>query len=185
MPKLILGGAAVLLLTLAGIALWLDRPAPTQANAASAPSAEKIDATAGAIYSVRFADLDGQEQALGQWQHKLLVINFWATWCAPCLKEMPILAKLQAKYGPQGLQIVGIAVDSRSNVANFSQKSPVGYPLLVDEAQAIEFSKRLGNRLGLLPFTIVLRPGGEVIFTRLGVITEVEMIDLIVNNPVK
>ena len=185
MPKLIVA-ALVLLAALAGIALWVGQSAgtaPAPASEAKVPfgeKMEKVDATPGAIYSVQFADMDGKQRTLGEWQHKLLIINFWATWCAPCKEEMPIFAKLQKDFGPNGLQIVGIAADSRLNVSNFADKMPVGYPLLPDEARAIEFSKRLGNRLGLLPFTIVLRPGGDVIFTRLGVVTEMEMRDLAV-----
>jgi len=183
MPRLILGLGVVLFLLLAGIALWLDRPT---AGVPFRPSpSEKIDVTAGAIYSARFADMAGNEQELGQWQHRLLVINFWATWCAPCKEEMPMLARMQEKYRAQGLQIVGVAVDSHENVAKFSQNLPVGYPLLADELRAIEFSKRLGNRLGLLPFTVAVQPGGKVIFSRLGIIPESEMIDLIVKNTVK
>ncbi len=181
MPKLIVGAGAALMVALAGIALWLDRsPGATSSNTAPAilSVAEKVDATSGAIYSVQFSDVDGKQRTLGEWQHKLLVINFWATWCAPCKEEMPIFAKLQREYGSRGLQIIGIAADSKLNVVNFSQKFPVGYPLLPDEARAIELSKRLGNRLGLLPFTIVLKPGGEPVFTRLGVITESEMRDI-------
>ena len=96
-----------------------------------------------------------------------------------------MLAKLQEKYRTNGLQIVGIAVDSRENVAKFAQKSPVGYPLLLDELRAIAFSKRLGNRLGLLPFTVVIPPGGKVIFSQMGIVNEVEMIDLIIKNSIK
>jgi peroxiredoxin len=98
---------------------------------------------------------------------------------------MPMLAKMQQKYRTQGLQIVGIAVDSRENVANFAKKSPVSYPLLPDQARAIEFSKRLGNRLGLLPFTVVVKPGGDVLFSRLGRVTEEEMTEIITKNAIK
>jgi thiol-disulfide isomerase/thioredoxin len=141
-----------------------------------------VDASPGAIYSIRFSGLDGKQHELGEWQHKLLVINFWATWCDPCKEEMPLLAKLQAEFGSRNLQIVGIAVDSTLNVANFAKKYPTGYPLLPDEPRAIEFSKRLGNRLGLLPYTIVLKPGGQPIFSRLGVVTEGEMRELFAKN---
>lgn len=183
MPRLILGFGAVLLLVLATLALWLDQPTASVAFRASPD--QKIEVTAGAIYSARFTDTDGNEQTLGQWQHRLLVLNFWATWCGPCKDEMPMLARMQEKYAVQGLQIVGIAVDSRENVAKFSQNSPVGYPLLPDEVRAIEFSKRLGNRLGLLPFTVVVKPGGEVIFSRVGTIAEPEMIDFVMKNAIK
>jgi len=181
---LILGLGAALLLVLAVLALWLDRQTVNPSHRDSFAQ-EKIDVSAGAIYSARFTDTDGKDQVLGQWQHQLLVINFWATWCAPCKEEMPMFAKMQKEYRAQGLQIIGIAVDSRENVLNFAQKFPVGYPLFPDELRAIEFSRRLGNRLGLLPFTVVVRPGGDVIFSRTGIMTESEMIDLIVKGGVK
>jgi len=187
--KLILAAGVSLMVCFATIAVWLDRPASRKAAADSAGSVvdasrpqATTDATAGAIYSARFTDLEGREHILGEWQHKLVLINFWATWCAPCKEEMPMLAKLQENYASHGLKVIGIAADSRLNVANFAKLLPNSYLLIPEEAGAIEFSRRLGNRLGLLPFTIVIKPGGEVIFTRLGRVTEAEMIELIDKN---
>lgn len=139
-------------------------------------------ATPSVIYATSFPDLNGQPQSLGQWSNKLLVINFWATWCAPCLEEMPIFVRMQEQYGAKGLQIVGIAADSSLNAAKFAQKLKINYPILPDEARAIEFSKRTGNRLGLLPYTIILNAKGDVILTKLGVIQETEISEIIKNN---
>lgn len=139
---------------------------------AEAARASTPDVTPGVIYTASFNDVDGKSQSLGQWQKKLLVINFWATWCAPCKEEMPIFAKLQQNLASKNVQFIGIAADSRINVVNFSQKMPVGYPLYPDESAAIDFSKRLGNRLGLLPHTVVVAPGGEVVYAKLGQIVE-------------
>ena len=187
--KWILAGGVALMVGLAGVALWLDRPAPDSTQSrnplASSEALGKVDATAGAIYAARFTDSNGKEHVLGEWQHKLLLINFWATWCGPCKEEMPMLAKMQEKHAANGLQIVGIAADSAANVANYAGSVLPAYPWLPDEAGAMEFSKRLGNRLGLLPFTIVLKPGGEVIYTRLGVISEAELTDLVAKHTVK
>ncbi len=167
-PTLMVVCAAVFMLTLAGVALLIgrsDTPPPELDKTA-------IDVNAGSIYTSSFPDPQGRPQSLGQWQHKLLVINFWATWCGPCKEEMPIFDELQKKYAANGLQVVGIAADNALNVANFEKSLPVSYPLLPDETRAIEFSKRLGNRLGLLPHTVIVRPGGEVIRTQLGIINE-------------
>jgi thiol-disulfide isomerase/thioredoxin len=139
-------------------------------------------ATPSVIYATSFPDLKGQPQSLGQWSNKLLVINFWATWCAPCLEEMPIFVRLQAQYGAKGLQIVGIAADSSPNAAKFVEKLKINYPVLPDESRAIEFSKRTGNRLGLLPYTIILNAKGEVVLTKLGVFKEAEITEIIKNN---
>lgn len=174
-----LGAGAGLLITLAGVAWWLDRQG---ANVRDDAASRQVDVSSAVIYATSFPDLAGNPQSLGQWQNKLLIVNFWATWCAPCKEEMPLLAKLQAEFGPKGLQIVGIAIDSQANVAKFNLGSPTGYPLLPEEARAIDFSRRLGNRLGLLPYTVVIRAGGEVIFTRMGVVREAEMLQLIKNN---
>ena len=93
-----------------------------------------------------------------------------------------MLRDLQAKFGSRGLQIVGIAADTQSNVANFGKSIDINYPLLVAETGAIDFSKRLGNRLGLLPHTLVLKPGGEIIFVKLGAVSEAEMAEIITKN---
>ena len=159
--------------TLSGITLAANVQNADKSTVAIAQTS-KPDVTAGVIYTAAFTDVNGQSQSLGQWQKKLLVINFWATWCAPCKEEMPIFAKLQQQFARNGVQFVGIAADSRANVVNFSQKTQVGYPLYPSESGAIDFSKRLGNRLGLLPHTVVVAPGGEVVYTKLGQITEVD-----------
>lgn len=178
MQKLLIGFTA-LLLALAGVTLWLgsDKGTPPLLMAPAA-----IEATPGVIYAARFPDVDGIDQSLGQWQQKLLVINFWATWCGPCREEMPLLSKLQSEFASSGLQIVGIAADSRANVVNFVKSSPVTYPVLPDESGAIAFMKRLGNPAGLMPYTVVLKPHGQVIFARLGAVTETEMRSFMIKN---
>ena len=184
MPARLVFAAVCLLVALAGIALWLDRStlATLQSAEKSASASGEIAASPGAIYSAKFTDLQGKSQTLGQWEQKLLVINFWATWCGPCKEEIPVLVKLQNKFGGRGVQFIGIAADSAANVANFSKNVTTNYPLLIDETGAIAFSKRLGNRLGLLPHTVVLLPGGEVIYNKLGAITERELDNIIDNN---
>ena len=182
MPKFLALAVVVGLLTLAVAALMLD-PAPAAQNlVGAAGTREGISAGPGVIYATKFPDAQGQSQALAQWDRRLLVVNFWATWCGPCKEEMPLLKKLQSEFGDRGLQIVGIAADTQSNVANFGKNIGINYPLLVAETGAIDFSRRLGNRLGLLPHTLVLRPGGEIIFSRLGPVTEAEMAEIFTKN---
>lgn len=175
-PWRLVGVGVGVLLAFALVAFWMARDESLSEK--SAPGGGRM--TSGAIYATAFSDEAGVSQALGKWEKKLLVINFWATWCAPCLEEMPMLSQLQTEFGPKGLQIIGIAADNLLNVSNFSKKSPVVYPLLIDERGAVEFSKRLGNRLGLLPYTIIIRPGGDVIREKLGPISDAEIRELAV-----
>lgn len=184
MPKYLLIAIVCVLGALASAALWLDRDGSGTGWRTEKSIAETQDITAspGAVYSTKFPDMKGNIQSLGQWDRKLLIVNFWATWCGPCKEEIPILIKLQSTFGARGLQIVGIAADSPAKVVNFSESVRMNYPVLVDEAGALEFSRRLGNRLGLLPHTVVFRPGGEVIYAKLGPITEIELGDIIDKN---
>lgn len=145
---------------LAGLAIWLDR-AP-----AGFPVPPPL--SGGALYAASFPDLNRREQSLGQWPQDWLLINFWATWCAPCREEMPILAKLQHKNMQRRFKVLGIAADSPANVANFAKDAKIDYLLYADEARAMEFSKRLGNTSGALPYSVLVQPGGEIVWTRSG-----------------
>jgi thiol-disulfide isomerase/thioredoxin len=170
----IVGGLAALAMTIGWLTGQHQAPAKAAQEKMSAPTAiaAPADLTPSVLYATTFTGLDGRTVSLGQWQNQVLVLNFWATWCGPCKEEMPIFDRLQKKIGAKGVQIVGIAADSTAKVANFSKQLPVSYPLLPDEAGAIELSKRLGNRLGLLPHTIVVLPGGEIAHSKLGLIDE-------------
>jgi thiol-disulfide isomerase/thioredoxin len=108
---------------------------------------------------VSLPDLDGKEQALGQWKGKVLIVNFWATWCVPCREEMPEFVKLQKEFGDRGVQFVGIAVDDPAKVRQFAAELGLNYPALIGGYGAIELSKSLGNRVGALPYTLVRPPG--------------------------
>jgi thiol-disulfide isomerase/thioredoxin len=174
--KQVVIGVTAIMVGLATIAVFIGR------TGAPAPAPVASGASSGVIYTASFPNMEGVPQSLGRWQQKLLVINFWATWCAPCKEEMPLLIKLQEKYRDRGLQIVGIAADSPENVANFSKKLAISYPVLADEAHAIEFSRRLGNRAGLLPHTVVVKAGGDVVLAQLGKISEAEFETVILNN---
>lgn len=120
---------------------------------------------------------DGKPQALAQWQGKIVVVNYWATWCPPCREEMPALTRLSRKFGDKGVQFVGIAIDSVDNVQKFI-KSPAGsaaaaaYPLLVGATDALEQSKALGNERQSLPFTIIIDRQGRHYYSRIGAIDE-------------
>lgn len=121
-----------------------------------------------AVLNLVLPDAQGHEQALAQWRGKVLVVNFWATWCAPCREEMPQFVATQARDGAKGLQFVGIAVDDPAKVQAFAHELKLNYPALIGGYGAIELSKTLGNDLAALPFTVVVDRGGRVVETQLG-----------------
>ncbi|MEP7275018.1 MAG: redoxin family protein [Betaproteobacteria bacterium] len=130
-----------------------------------APSAGK-DATA--LFAVTLPDLDGREQKLEQWRGKVLVVNFWATWCAPCREEMPQFIRSQAELGAKGLQFVGIAVDQADKAKQFAKEINLNYPTLVGGMDSLKLSSALGNDLMALPFTVVVGRDGNIVHTQLG-----------------
>ncbi|HET7775782.1 MAG TPA: TlpA disulfide reductase family protein [Azospira sp.] len=129
---------------------------------------EAPPAAVAQLLQLQLPDMEGHPQALSQWQGKVRVINFWATWCPPCREEMPEFSRLQTDLGPQGVQFVGIAVDGADSVRDFSRQTPVSYPLLLATPEAVANLKALGNSLGGLPFTLVVDRQGRARHIRLG-----------------
>lgn len=126
-----------------------------------APDEGEIDA-AQLLFALNLPDAQGFATGLDQLRGKPLVVNFWATWCPPCVEEMPELSELHQKYRDRGLQVVGLGVDSPDNIRKFSEQRPVAYPLLVAGAGGSELSRRFGNRAGGLPYTVVIDRSGRV-----------------------
>jgi thiol-disulfide isomerase/thioredoxin len=120
------------------------------------------------LLGLALPDIDGHEQRLAQWRGKVLIVNFWATWCEPCRKEMPEFVTAQQAYGGKGLQFVGIAIDQPDKIRQFSQDLKVNYPSLVGGYGALELSKTLGNTLMALPFTVVVDRDGRVAYAQMG-----------------
>lgn len=128
-----------------------------------------------AVLSLVLPDGTGKEVRFEQWRGRVLVVNFWATWCAPCREEMPEFVRLQEELGGRGLQFVGIAVDQADKVLTFGREINVNYPLVIGGYGAMELSKVLGNRLNALPFTVVFNRTGGVAHVQLGPLKEKEL----------
>ena len=109
-----------------------------------------------------YEDIEGVMRQSSEWDDNILVLNFWANWCPPCRAETPAFVALQEQYADRGIQFVGLAVDEKDLVIDFADTYGVNYPMLLGDLQAVELSKQLGNRLGGLPYTVVVRPGGEL-----------------------
>jgi len=127
------------------------------------------------LLSARFPDLSGRVRRLNEWSGQILVCNFWATWCPPCVEEIPVLGEARRRFAANGVEVVGIAIDSAANVAKFSKKTPLTYPILVADAQGLDLLRKLGNRSGGLPFTVVLDRSGSIVGTKLGAFETAEL----------
>jgi thiol-disulfide isomerase/thioredoxin len=120
---------------------------------------------------VRLPDLEGQTVASNAWAGKVVVLNFWATWCPACLREMPMLDELQRGIDPGRLNVVGIAIDAPDAVERFLAENRVEYQVVLGDAETVDLSRRLGNRTGGLPFTVVFDAFGRRAFSHSGEIT--------------
>ena len=124
------------------------------------------------MFALSLPDPQGNTQALSQWRGKILVINFWATWCEPCREEIPGLQRLREKYVGKNVEVVGIAVDSVAKVRDYATQFKIAYPLVVGGMETIELARSLGNKAGGLPFTIVLDARSAIVLSHLGLIKE-------------
>jgi thiol-disulfide isomerase/thioredoxin len=148
---------AVLLLSAAagffGYRYWTTS-AVAGADAAASAAARRPD--------FALADLDGTMQSISKWDGKVLLVNFWATWCEPCRREIPLLDALQGEYGARGLQVIGIAIDEADEVRTFLQSMAVSYPVLVGEQEAVDALAGFGAEMTVLPYTAFVRRDGKI-----------------------
>lgn len=115
-----------------------------------------------ALLAARLLDVKGESQTLESWRGRVLVINFWATWCAPCREEIPEFVRMQDRYRARGLQFVGIAFDQPEKVSEFAREFGINYPLLIGGLDTMALMRETGNRIGVLPFTLVMDRQGHV-----------------------
>ena len=165
--SLILPGLVVALLALgAGLGLaWYLGSSPADP---AEPSVRLIDFT--------LPDLEGEHRTLSDWQGKLIVLNFWATWCPPCRDEIPAFVNLQDHYGPRGVQFVGVAIDeNQAQIREFHDYYFMNYPILLGTNHTMETMRAYGNRIGTLPFTVLIDPEGMILQRKTGAYTHDEL----------
>ena len=124
-------------------------------------------------------DLAGKTHRLADYRGKLVLLNFWATWCPPCRREIPGFIRLQQRYGRQGLQIVGISIDNPEAVARYWQEMKINYPLLLADDSTFALMTAYGNASGGLPYSVLIRPDGGIAAVKLGAYEEPELEKLI------
>ncbi len=117
-------------------------------------------------------DLDGQARQIAEWDGKLIVINFWATWCPPCREEIPVFMAMQAEYADRGLQFIGIALQDAEEVRDYVAETGINYPVLAGYREVVRIARALGNHMGALPYTVIINRNGTVEYTHTGPLDE-------------
>jgi thiol-disulfide isomerase/thioredoxin len=141
-------------------------------RSAAQPITAARDEGAARLMATQLPDLENTPQFIGQWRGKVLVVNFWATWCAPCREEIPIFVRLQDKFRERGLQIVGIAIDRPDNVRPYAAELGMNFPVLIGGSDAIDLTRALGNRGAVLPYTVVIDRDGRIAAVEMGAAKE-------------
>jgi thiol-disulfide isomerase/thioredoxin len=158
-------------------ALILGGAGLAAAAAGAVVGAFTLQARSGAadLLAARFHDLDGRARRLIDWKGRALLCNFWATWCAPCREEIPLLVAAKQKSLSSRVELVGIAIDSVDKIREFSANYKINYPVLVGDAATIGLLRNLGNRAGGLPYTLALDVNGAILQRHLGALTEADL----------
>lgn len=142
--------------------LGVDRWRRSRAPAAGA------DGDLSALWSLNLARPEGGNLALAALRGKPLLINFWATWCAPCVRELPEIDRFHREFGPRGWQVLGLAIDSPTPVREFLARVKVGYPIGLAGLEGTDLVFQLGNPQGGLPFSVMIDAQGKVLHRKLG-----------------
>lgn len=176
------GVASLLTVGLLGYRL-LNHASPESANrppgliASQTMNSEEAKLAVDNIFALILPDLDGRPQPVAQWKGKVLVVNYWASWCKPCVDEMPAFSRLNSHYASWGVQFVGIGLDDEAKVASFIKTTPVSYPVLVAGAA----DPTPGLQVKGLPYTVVIGRDGQIDSTRLGRMDE-ESLELVLRR---
>ena len=123
-------------------------------------------------------DVTGKQRNINEWQGKILIINFWATWCPPCLKEIPEFIKLQNEY-KKDLQFIGIAIEDKQAVEAYLKTININYPMLIGGDEGIVLSRQLGNIVNAVPFTLIVNQQGQIIHRQPGELSSEKIIEII------
>jgi thiol-disulfide isomerase/thioredoxin len=139
-----------------------------QLPAQAAPAAEEASAIPADLPDFTLGDLSGAPRSIRSWPGKSMIVNFWATWCAPCRREIPLLRELQKQHGAEGFQVVGVAVDIREDVIKYAQEIGIDYPVLIGEQDGLDAVNKFGQGSIGFPFTVFTDKDGRIVLFHLG-----------------
>ncbi|MEX0607065.1 MAG: TlpA disulfide reductase family protein [Halofilum sp. (in: g-proteobacteria)] len=178
-PVWLLVVAAALAGLAAGLAvnLWLQQAPETPATTPAGEPEQEVIGEPRPGFTLPAPD--GSERSIGEFDGDVVLINFWATWCAPCVREVPALVETQAALGERGLQVVGVALDDAEPVREFAAEHDINYPLMVGGRDAFDIGSDYGNARGVLPYTVLVDRDGVIRETHLGALTHAQMIELV------
>lgn len=160
---------AVLLAAIGGLALAAGYGAHRWRVSGSTAEAGRL------LWQGRWPDLEGRVRTLGEFRGRVLILNYWATWCAPCREEIPRFVRLDRELGSKGVQFVGIAIDQVDKVRQFAKELDIGYPLLLGGMEALDQTRGLGNAATVLPFTVVFDRSGKIAESLAGDVSEARL----------
>jgi thiol-disulfide isomerase/thioredoxin len=155
-------GLAAIALTFAALGFWASSTQRT-------PPPTSVDPVQ-LFFQSEFPEHAAGLQKMSQWKGKPIIVNFWASWCPPCIREMPELSEFSKEMKKHGVQVIGLGVDTGEHIAEFAKQHPVDYPLYVAGITGSELSRQLGNETGGLPFTIIIGSDGKIKHTYLGLL---------------
>jgi thiol-disulfide isomerase/thioredoxin len=172
--------SAVLLAVALGLALYSKRfePEPkeaAEAAAVDAPASSPAARPEPAIVAFELGDLDGNRRSFSEWDGKHRIINVWATWCAPCRREIPLLKTFQEQHGDEGFQVIGIAVEFLDPVIAYARDAQFNYPILVGELDAMAVAETSGISFVGLPFTMIVNKDGTLVGAHMGEIHQEQL----------
>jgi thiol-disulfide isomerase/thioredoxin len=160
--RAVLAGGVAASAALAGAAWWRWRP--------GAPEPAPQD-----FWSLRFERPQGGELAMAGLRGRPLLLNFWATWCVPCITELPLLDAFERQHRAAGWQVVGLAIDSPTPVRTFLAQRPVGFPVGLAGFDGVALARSLGNASGALPFSVVFDRSGSIVARKLGIVHDADL----------
>lgn len=182
--KSIVYGAIAVVAAAAGFAIYrfgiephvaAQLPAPVASQNAQSQTDNTLPQAEGPpteLPEFSLQDRDGQLRSIRSWTGKSMIVNFWATWCAPCRREIPLLKTIQGKHGPEGFQVVGVAVDFRDDVLKYATDMGIDYPILIGEEDGLEAVNKFGMGSLGFPFTVFTDNQGRIVATHLGELTQ-------------
>ena len=179
MKNIILFALVILVAGAAGFGLQRYLQEPHRDLAPVIPKAVNNNVIGTTRPAFELVDLDAQVRNIDEWNGKVILVNFWATWCPPCKKEMPAFIELQEEYAAQGLQIIGIALDDEESVRDFADTLGVNYPIMAAEYEGLTLSREYGNHIGALPFSVFVDRNGTISLTQAGELSRQQIIDII------